>query len=104
MLLKEREKHSVEVQQLRAHTESEMDRLKAVISQLQNEIRVQSDHHQQQLLVEIAKNKKEQNALKQSFAKQNQEAKERSSHLEHTLETQAKESKSKCNQSEQRIR
>ena len=104
ILLREREQHSIAVQQLKAHGESEVAGLKAVISQLQNEARVQATHHEQQLLEEATKSKAEQTALEQSFAKQNQEAKERISHLECTLVAQTKQSESKCEQLEQRIR
>lgn len=104
ILLREREEHSILVQQLNTHAGSEMDRLKAIISQLQNETRVQASHHKQQLLAEAKKNETEQTALKQCLAKQSQEAKERISHLENTLEAQTKQSESKCSQLEQRIR
>lgn len=92
------------IQQLNAHAESEIDRLKAVISQLQNETRVQGSRYEEKLLAEAAKNETEQATLKQSFAKQDQEARERISYLEHTLEAQTKQSDLKCNQLEQRIR
>ena len=104
ILLKEREQHSATIQQLNANAASEMDRLKAVMSQLQNETRVQASHSEQQLVTEAAKSKREQTALKKSFAKQSEEAKERIAHLEHALEVQTKQSESKCDQSEQRIR
>ena len=104
ILLREREEHSIEVQQLNAYSESEMEKLKLVIAQFQNETQVQASHHEKQLLAEAAKNKAEQTALKQSFAKQNQEAKERISHLEHALEAETKQSESKCQQLEQRVR
>jgi len=104
ILLKEREQHSIAIQQLSTNAESEMNRLKAVISQLQNDAQVQASHHEKQLLTEVTRNEKEKTALKQSFAKQSQEAKERISHLEQTLKAQTKESELKCDQLEQRIR
>lgn len=104
ILLREREQHSMAIQQLNSHAESEINRLKSVISQLQNETRVQASHFEEQLVTETTKNKAEQTSLKQSFVKQNQEAKERISYLEQTLEAQTKENGLKCEQSEQRIR
>ena len=104
ILLREREQHSIAIQQLNAHAESEVGGLKAVISQLQNETRAQASHYEAQLLAEATKNEAEQNGLKQSFAKQSHEEKERILHLEHTLEAQSKQSKLKSNQLEQRIR
>lgn len=104
ILLKERKQHSLAIQQLSARAESEIDQLKVVISQLQNEIQVQASHHEQQLLAEDTKHKKDQRVLKQSFAKQSEEGKERIAHLEQTLEAQTKQSELKCDQLEQRIR
>lgn len=104
ILLREREQHSMAIQQLNLHAEAEINRLKSVISQLQNETRVQASQYEEQLVTEVAKNKTEQSTLKQSFVKENQEAKERISYLEQTLEAQMKENKLKCNKLEQRIR
>ena len=92
------------IQQLNSHAESEIKWLKSVISQLQNETRVQASHFEEQLMTEATKNKTEQISLKESFAKQNQEAKERVSYLEQTLEAQAKENELKCERLEQRIK
>jgi len=104
VLQEEREQHAISLQQLTARADSEKDHFKAVIAQLQNEIKRQASCHEQQLLAEITKMEAVQTSLKQSYMKQNKEAEERIAYLEQTLEDQRKQDSIKCEQSEQRIR
>ncbi|XP_065897769.1 coiled-coil alpha-helical rod protein 1-like isoform X2 [Dysidea avara] len=104
VLQEERGQHAIALQQLTTQADSEKDHLKAVITQLQNEVKRQASCHEQQLLAEITKMETEQASLNQSYMKQSKEAQERISYLEQTLEDQRKQDAIKCEQLEQRIR
>ena len=104
VLQEEREQHAMALQQLTTRVDSEKDHLKAVITQLQNEVKRLSSCHEQQLVAEMTKMETEQASLKQSYIKQSREAQERISYLEQTLEDQRKQDGIKCEQNEQRIR
>jgi len=104
VLQEEREQHAIALQQLTARADSEKGHLKAVITQLQNEVKRQSSCHEQQLVAEMTKMETEQASLKQSYIKKSREAQERISYLEQTLEDQRKQGGIKCEQLEQRIR
>jgi len=104
VLQEEREQHAIALQQLTTHSDSEKDRLKVIITQLQNEVKRQASSHEHQLVAEITKKETEQASLKQSHMKQSREAQERISYLEQALEDQRKQDNIKCEQLEQQIR